>query len=95
MKQRASTQNLEKVKAGTYSVTVIDSNPHGAVSTSGTVMVEQPDFVCGRDSLMDLDGFKYPTVSIGNQCWTVVNIGTFTNQLGSRISEKYIKKTWD
>jgi uncharacterized protein (TIGR02145 family) len=72
----ATTQNLEKVKAGTYSVTVTDSNPHGAVSTSGTVMVEQPEFVCGRDSLMDVDGFKYPTVSIGDQCWTAVNIRT-------------------
>lgn len=72
----ATTQNLEKVKAGTYSVTVTDSNPHGAVSTSGTVVVEQPEFVCGRDSLMDVDGFKYPTVAIGDQCWTAVNIRT-------------------
>jgi uncharacterized protein (TIGR02145 family) len=72
----ATTQTLEKVKAGTYSVTVTDSNPHGAVSTSGTVVVEQPEFVCGRDSLMDVDGFKYPTVAIGDQCWTAVNIRT-------------------
>jgi uncharacterized protein (TIGR02145 family) len=72
----ATTQKLENVKAGTYLVTVTDSNPHGPVSTEGIIMVEQPEFVCGRDSLMDVDGFKYPTVSVGDQCWTAVNIRT-------------------
>jgi uncharacterized protein (TIGR02145 family) len=72
----AVTQNLEKIRAGTYSVTVTDSNPHGPVTTEGSVVVTQPEFVCGRDSLMDVDGFKYPTVAIGDQCWTAVNIRT-------------------
>lgn len=72
----ASTQDLENVKAGIYKVTVTDSNPHGPVTTEGEVVVAQPEFVCGRDSLMDVDGFKYPTVAIGDQCWTAVNIRT-------------------
>lgn len=72
----ATTNNLEMIKAGTYRVTVTDSNPHGPVTTEGEITLTQPEFVCGRDSLMDVDGFKYPTVSIGDQCWTAVNIRT-------------------
>ncbi|TNF42602.1 MAG: hypothetical protein EP310_05790 [Bacteroidetes bacterium] len=70
------TQNLKGIKAGLYSVKVTDSNPHAPVVTEGMVEVGQPEFVCGVDSLMDVDGNKYPTVLIGDQCWTAVNIRT-------------------
>lgn len=72
----STEQNLKNIKAGLYSVLVTDSNPHYPVITSGTVVVNQPEFVCGVDSLIDVDGFKYPTVVIGDQCWTAVNIKT-------------------
>jgi uncharacterized protein (TIGR02145 family) len=72
----ATTKNLEKIKAGTYKVIVTDSNPHKPVTTEGIVVVSQPEFICGRDSLTDVDGYKYPTVAIGNQCWTSVNLRT-------------------
>ncbi len=72
----STEQNLKNLKSGIYSVTVTDSNPHKPVVTSGSVMVGQPEFVCGVDSLIDVDGFKYPTVMIGEQCWTTVNIKT-------------------
>ncbi len=72
----STDQNLEGLKAGTYTVVVTDSNPHGPVVTEGTVKIEQPVFVCGRDSLIDVDGFRYPTVELGDQCWTAVNLKT-------------------
>lgn len=72
----ATTQNLKGIKAGIYTVKITDSNPHSPVITEGMVVVEQPEFVSGVDSLMDVDGNKYPTVLIGNQCWTSVNIRT-------------------
>jgi len=72
----STDQNLEGLKAGTYAVVVIDSNPHGPVVSKGTVIIEQPEFVCGRDSLIDVDGFRYPTVQLGDQCWTAVNLKT-------------------
>ena len=72
----STEQNLKNIKAGVYSVVVTDSNPHIPVSTRGTIVVDEPDFVCGVDSLVDVNGFKYPTVVIGGQCWTAVNIKT-------------------
>jgi uncharacterized protein (TIGR02145 family) len=72
----STAQNLKNIKAGMYSVKVTDSNPHRPVTTEGFVFVEEPEFVCGVDSLIDVDGFKYPTVVIGEQCWTAVNIKT-------------------
>jgi uncharacterized protein (TIGR02145 family) len=72
----STAQNLEKIKAGTYTVIVKDSNPHKPVTSQGSITVTQPEFVCGRDSIMDVDGFKYPTVAIGDLCWTAVNIRT-------------------
>lgn len=71
-----TTQNLKGIKAGIYSVKVTDSNPHAPVITEGMVEVRQPEFICGVDSLIDVDGNKYPTVVIGDQCWTAVNIRT-------------------
>lgn len=70
------TQNLKELKAGVYSVQVTDSNPHAPVVTMGMAEIGQPEFVCGLDSLLDVDGNKYPTIKIGNQCWTAVNIRT-------------------
>lgn len=71
-----TTQNIKGLKAGIYTVTVTDANPHAPVITQAMAEVGQPEFVFGVDSLLDVDGFKYPTVKIGNQCWTSVNIRT-------------------
>ena len=72
----STDQNLKGVEAGTYTVTVADSNPHGSVITQGIVVIGQPEFRCGTDSLIDVDGFRYPTVRLGDQCWTTVNLKT-------------------
>mgnify|MGYP001050122522 CR=1 FL=1 len=72
----STEQNLENIKAGVYTVVITDSNPHNPVVTEGTVVILQPEFVCGRDSLIDVDGYRYPTVQLGDQCWTTVNLKT-------------------
>ncbi len=69
------TERIEKLTAGWYTVTVTDSGDP-AVVTIDSVLVGQPEFVCGRDSITDVDGNKYPTVDIGGQCWTTHNLRT-------------------
>jgi|AntRauTorckE5430_2_1112549.scaffolds.fasta_scaffold05486_2 uncharacterized protein (TIGR02145 family) len=66
---------IENLTTDWYSVTVTDSGDP-AIVTVDSVMVGQPEFVCGRDSITDVDGNKYPTLTIGGQCWTTQNLRT-------------------
>ncbi|NJO69233.1 MAG: hypothetical protein HC830_08085 [Bacteroidetes bacterium] len=67
---------LEKLMAGTYSVSVTDNSVPYKILTTGSVALNQPEFVCGTDSITDMDGFKYATVQLGNQCWFASNLNT-------------------
>ncbi|NRB50784.1 MAG: hypothetical protein HRU41_24155 [Saprospiraceae bacterium] len=66
---------IEGLTAGMYRVTVSDAGDPSVV-TIDSVFVSEPVFVCGRDSITDVDGNKYPTVQIGDQCWTAENLRT-------------------
>lgn len=69
------SERIDKLASGWYTVTVTDSGDP-AVVTVDSAMVSQPEFLCGRDSITDVDGIKYPTVNIGGQCWTTQNLRT-------------------
>ena len=72
----ATSKDIEGLMAGTYTVRVRDSGNPYYIETEKTITVSQPDFVCGRDSVPDIDGNYYPTVQIGNQCWLADNLRT-------------------
>ncbi|NRA50544.1 MAG: hypothetical protein HRU12_15535 [Phaeodactylibacter sp.] len=69
------TERVEDLSTGWYRVTVTDSGDP-FIETVDSVLVQQPEFLCGRDSITDVDGNKYPTVNIGGQCWTTQNLRT-------------------
>lgn len=66
------------LKAGLYEVTITDSSPKPIIVTR-IVEVGEPEFICGIDSVADVDGNKYPTVKVGDQCWTATNLVTRYN----------------
>jgi len=70
----SKASSLNKAIAGTYWVRVTDSSKPKSITTIGTVMVDDPEFVCGVDSAKDADNIRYPTVKIGNQCWMSQNL---------------------
>jgi uncharacterized protein (TIGR02145 family) len=72
----ATTSTVEGLFAGQYSVVVRDSGDPFVTETEGSVVIGQPEFVCGQDSIMDIDGLLYATVMIGDQCWTASNLRT-------------------
>lgn len=73
-----TTAELTGLTSGFYAVTVTDAGSP-AVVTVDSVFVSEPDFVCGRDSIADVDGNKYATVDLGGQCWTAANLRTRSN----------------
>ncbi len=48
---------------------------------------EEPEFLCGTDTVNDADGNTYNTVLIGNQCWTKENMRTTKYPDGSPITK--------
>jgi uncharacterized protein (TIGR02145 family) len=82
-----TTLLLEGIGAGTYEVEVTDASQPFRVVTSGLVSVSEPEFICGVDSIPDLEGNLYPTVVIGNQCWLAQNLRTSQVMVDSTLME--------
>lgn len=72
---------ISNLSAGEYFLTVTDRSQPGQITTVERVTLLQPDFVCGIDSVYDVDGNKYSTVEIGGQCWLGENLRTEHNPL--------------
>ncbi len=68
--------SIENLYAGEYSIVITDNSSPFKITSSATAVVGQPEFVCGIDSVTDIDGNKYSTVQLGNQCWMSENLRT-------------------
>ncbi len=90
-----TTFEFTGIPAGTYSVTVTDNSNPFPIITTDSVVVDQPDFVCGVDSIADIDGNLYPTVRIENQCWFARNLNTahLSDSARTPISGRYCAGT--
>ncbi len=71
-----TTLLLKGIGAGTYHVEVTDASAPYQITASGVATIVEPEFVCGTDSIPDLEGNLYPTVLIDNQCWLAQNLRT-------------------
>ena len=45
-----------------------------SMNATGTITVSAPPLACGSVTSVTIDGYSYPTVSIGTQCWTKENL---------------------
>ena len=82
-----TVSEISDLKAGIYEVTVTDNSSPYKISTKGSAEVKQPQFLCGRDSIRDIDNFVYPTVTLGNQCWLSENLRTIHDPSFSDLSK--------
>jgi len=59
---------------GTFNYTIpLMGTSCSSVNAMGTITVSAPP-ACGTISAVFIDGYSYPTVSIGTQCWTKENL---------------------
>jgi len=57
----------------------------GVDSNSNIVETETDNFVCGTDTVSDIDNNIYNTVQIGEQCWLKENLKVTKNPAGEAI----------
>ncbi len=59
-----------------YTFTVIATNAEGSslASAASTAVIPVPPPACGAVTSVTIEGYSYPTVSIGTQCWTKENL---------------------
>ena len=89
-----STRSVSGLPVGNITLTVFDDRScmltdTVEVSCCGAATL----FVCG-DSISDIDGNKYKTVQIGDQCWMSENLRVSHNPDGSPINYVYGNSDW-
>jgi uncharacterized protein (TIGR02145 family) len=68
-----------------YTFTVVATNSVGSSVASTVSSAVIPFFLCGTNTVSDIDGNAYNTVLIGTQCWTKENLKTSRYRNGGLI----------
>ena len=77
-----------------YSIPLIGTGC-GSVNATGTITVNVTAFICGTNSVLDIDNNTYNTVLIGTQCWTKENLRVTKYNDGTNIPEITSTGTWN
>ena len=77
-----------------YSIPLIGTGC-GSVNATGTITVNVTAFICGTNSVLDIDNNTYNTVLIGAQCWTKENLRVTKYNDGTNIPEITSTGTWN
>jgi uncharacterized protein (TIGR02145 family) len=78
--------NVTGLTNGTsYTFTVVATNSVGSSVASTVSSAVIPFFLCGTNTVSDIDGNAYNTVLIGTQCWTKENLKTSRYRNGGLI----------
>jgi uncharacterized protein (TIGR02145 family) len=65
------------------------------VNATGTITLNVTAFICGTNSVLDIDNNTYNTVLIGAQCWTKENLRVTKYNDGTNIPEITSTGTWN
>ena len=77
-----------------YSIPLIGTGC-GSMNATGFITVNLPTFICGTNSVSDIDNNTYSTVLIGAQCWTKENLSVTKYNDGTNIPEITSTGTWN
>jgi len=77
---------------GSFTYTIPLTGGCGSVNATGTITVTV--FTCGTNTVSDIDGNTYNTVTLGSQCWITGNLKTSRYRNGDLIPSGFNNTDW-